>query len=176
MKPVSVKTRFGFYILGHMGLSLVWAVVLWAGPTMYGNIFEKTFEIAWYHVFLTLLSLFSYLPVGWLIARKWGWTRPEGKLSVRMILYPAMIFWLWVWLALGVEVLGSLSNWLVVLMLPFASPAASFGILCIATGGLGRLPFGVVVFIAGLLPPLLFWLGSWLGASALPSQEAERAS
>ena len=179
------RRRFDQFVLGHLGVSLLWsavwfAVAVWGRMTLAEPVYVGTVAMA----------ILSYAFAGWRIARKEGWRRPDRRESVRAVLVPACVAWGWGALAivsvyvflLGGEVNLALSGLFLALTWVLAAPSSRLGLLCL--GGLLEVPpslrlllyIASTVFLAGLLPPLLFWLGSWLGAPALPFRKAERAS
>ena len=131
------------------------------------------------------VMMFDYLPLGWLVARCFRWPMPTRKQSIRAVLLPAGIAWLWA----GMAALGLYTEELAMAAV-FGMPAfflASPSLLFVLTfmpwvarlfGGTGFqggvFPLlGVGIFFAGLLPPLLFHLGSWLYSVGKKTPETE---
>ena len=178
MKRTSNALRFGYFAAGHLKVSLVWAAVFLAGLTVLNHPGEQT----WFRLVFSAIAMLSYLPVGWHTARKQKWNRPNRQESIWAVCVPALAAWLWaslgfffLWMgeAPGGSNFGFAMAWLLLApLLLLALPSALFGIECMA-----YLPLPVNIFLAGLLPPLLFWLGSRLGARdpALPPTPEHRS-
>lgn len=173
MERTTGTLGFGSFAAGHLALSLAWGMLFLFSPIVLPWLFERR----WYMPVLTALSMLSYLPAGWRTARKRNWDRPDRNTSLRAIFLPALIGWSWAGLGLAFLYLGiervCFHLGLVVLapLLLLASPSALFGIQAFAS-----LPLPVNLFLAGLLPSLLFWLGSWLAVSASSIQNVEPLS
>jgi len=133
----------------------------------------------------TTVMMFGYLPLGWLAARCFHWPLPTKKQSIRAVLLPAGIAWLWA----GMAALGLYTEELAIAA-AFGMPAfflASPSLLFVLTfmpwvarliGETGFLDevfplLGSGIFFAGLLPPLLFFAGSWLYSVSKKTPETE---
>ncbi len=111
------------------------------------------------------LLILAYFPLGAYAAAEGHWTCPTDWEKLLAVLQPALVAWAWAGL-----VIFSLWGDVEILLLPaffisviLASPSSGFVILCVLC-----LPYGEnlswwcsVAFLAGLLPPLLFALGSF---------------
>ena len=133
----------------------------------------------------TTVMMFGYLPLGWIAARCFCWPVPTRKQGIRAVLLPAGIAWLWA----GMAAVGLYTEELAVAAV-FGMPAfflASPSLLFIMTfvpwlaEMLNMTGFvdtvipllGVGIFFAGLLPPLLFFAGSWLYSIGKKTPETE---
>ena len=119
-----------------------------------------------------------YLILGWMVAHFCRWSMPTKNQSLWAVFLPAGIAWAWagstaLCLALPGDALGVAA----VLGLPaclLASPSLLFVISFLGAVGtafnlIGPLGnsvsvMGSAIFFAGLLPSLLFWLGSRWGS------------
>ena len=134
---------------------------------------------SWY----VLLLMALYVPAGWAVSRLRGWPRPDRKTTCRAVLYPALCAWGWAFGGCGLLLLFSGREALFPLaftgfaLLAFsfllASPSALFMLLTLDLLSGSLRDAGVndffqssawfaAMFLAGLLPPMLFFLGSLL--------------
>lgn len=176
MKEWFAKARFGSFAYGHFLLSFVWFFLSLTLMTSYGA--DKRLSVS-----LTVLGMLSYVPIGWGLARRRGWVRRSGRIFALSVLLPAFFAWLWGGLAIlsllqpsALEELGLfLAALLCGSLVLLAAPSAGLGALCLSLSS--PLPdfvvIGGAVFAAGLLPPLLFWAGGWIGSRPANSAESE---
>lgn len=134
---------------------------------------------SWY----VLLLMALYVPAGWAVSHLRGWPRPDRKTTCRAVLYPALCAWGWAFGGLGLLLLFSgrealfplafTGFALLVSTFLLASPSALFMLLTLDLLSGSLRDAGVnaffqssawfaAMFLAGLLPPLLFFLGSLL--------------
>ena len=134
---------------------------------------------SWY----VLLLMALYVPAGWVVSRLRGWPRPDRKTGCKAVLYPALCAWGWAFGGCGLLLLFSGREALfplaftgfALLALSFllASPSALFMLLTLdlLSGSLRDAGVNAFfqssawfasMFLAGLLPPMLFFLGSLL--------------
>lgn len=134
---------------------------------------------SWY----VLLLMALYVPAGWAVSRLRCWPRPDRKTACRAVLYPALCAWGWAFGGLGLLLLFSGREALfplaftcfalLVFSFLLASPSALFMLLTLDLLSGSLRDAGVnaffqssawfaAMFLAGLLPPLLFFLGSLL--------------
>ena len=134
---------------------------------------------SWY----VLLLMALYVPAGWVVSRLRGWPRPDRKTGCKAVLYPALCAWGWAFGGCGLLLLFSGREALFPLaftgfaLLAFsfllASPSALFMLLPLDLLSGSLRDAGVnaffqssawfaAMFLAGLLPPMLFFLGSLL--------------
>ncbi len=134
---------------------------------------------SWY----VLLLMALYVPAGWAVSRLRCWPRPDRKTACRAVLYPALCAWGWAFGGLGLLLLFSgrealfplafTGFALLVSTFLLASPSALFMLLTLDLLSGSLRDAGVnaffqssawlaAMFLAGLLPPLLFFLGSLL--------------
>ena len=167
--------RFGWFALGH----IVWSV-LCSAPML--NLLDGEVIPA---AIGTAVMMLGYLLVGWLVARFRRWPVPTKRQSLIAVMLPTGIAWLWAGttaLTLSTEVISVAA----VLGLPafwLASPSLLFIMTFVPwlaemlnmTGFVDTvIPLlGVGIFFSGLLPPLLFWVGSWLYSVSKKTPETE---
>ena len=118
-----------------------------------------------------LLCLAAYLPAGRLVRLRNGWARPEVPDALVLLLAPAAAFWVLVGLGAliphgyGLTIASALLN----------SPAYGlFTLYMVTTGwGITAPPWAgyVGALVSGLLPPLLYLIGSYLPIRALDEVE-----
>ena len=179
-----VAARFGGFALGHFGLSLgctalgfalllCWMAVEPCLPPISGG-------LAWWMVWLLAAVLMgAYVPVGYCVARTRGWDRARGREGLWAVLLPALVAWAWGGLGTGLLLTGECQAalqmaWVLVAGAAFlALPSWYFMALCLFCGIFSPLPQSgewlwllSCLFLAGLLPPLLFHLGAQMGARA----------
>ena len=131
------------------------------------------------------VMMFGYFPLGWVVARCFRWPAPTRKQSIIAVLAPTAVAWFWAGMAaLGlyldhVEIavafgmpaffLASPSLLFVLAFMPWV--ARIFGATGAQAGVFPLLGWGI--FFAGLLPPLLFFAGSWLYSISKKTPETE---
>lgn len=114
---------------------------------------------SWY----VLLLMALYVPAGWVVSRLRGWPRPDRKTGCKAVLYPALCAWGWAFTGFALLAFSFL----------LASPSALFMLLPLDLLSGSLRDAGVnaffqssawfaAMFLAGLLPPMLFFLGSLL--------------
>ena len=135
--------------------------------------------LSWY----VLLLMALYVPAGWVVSRLRGWPRPDRKTGCKAVLYPALCAWGWAFGGCGLLLLFSGREALFPPRLhglcppgPLLSAGQPFRpVHAPHPGSALRLPEGrrgkrlfqssawfAAMFLAGLLPPMLFFLGSLL--------------
>ena len=120
-------------------------------------------------IVLDAVLLLAYAAVGAWTARRKNWTRPRTlRAAAGAVLAPALVAWCWEGIVLigtasGVALLDFLGEGAMMLSMPLAFPSWLFVVLGMLLGveykG-GLLWFWTMAFLAGFLPPLLFFLGS----------------
>ena len=158
----SVHGRFGGFAAGHFTLSILgfggWLLLsgAWGLPV--------------FPVYVYVLMLL-YVPAGWVVSSLRRWPAPDLKTGVKAVLYPALCAWIWafggLWLFSSGGTLPSVGYLgLQILLSTFllASPSALFVLMTGLAFLDGAAPWLWLpqVILAGLLPPLLFFLGSLL--------------
>ena len=158
------STRFGLFAVSHILWSLACAL-----PVMR---FIGRIDLR----FPTVCSvgmMLMYFVLGWLVARLCHWKQPHGRQHFRAVLLPAGIAWGWAGctaLCIYVEDAIAIAAALGLPAFLLASPSLLFiecFMQCIGRaleGGSVMVWLAVAIFFAGLLPPLLFHLGSLLGS------------
>lgn len=167
----SVRGRFGGFAAGHFILSVLgfmgWILLSGAG------------DFPVFPVYVCTLMLL-YVPVGWLVSHLRRWPRPNRKTAVKSVLYPTLCAWSWafggLWLLFSGGTLpsvGYLGFQLLLSTFLLASPSALFVLLTGLAFLNGAAPWLWMpqVVLAGLLPPLLFFLGSLLPKKRLTTAE-----
>lgn len=159
----SPASRLGGFASGHFVVTSLCAPLLFLAPELFAQ-------------FLTplkaLLMMALYIPAGWTVASLRQWERPAPKEGLKAVLYPALFAWGW-----------ALGGWLLLTSLPLLSgigllmltstyflACPSFTLMLIPLSEMTELAdwgsFGfdwyLCMFLAGLLPPLLFFLGTLL--------------
>lgn len=163
-KPTTLGARFSGFAAGHFCLSLCGAAVAYLAARLLIN------STALCAVGAAVLML-AYFPAGAMVASENHWTRPENeKEQFLAVLQPALVAWAWAAVVLVTLLRGGLPDWMWVVVpvtLILAFPSSAFVILCAVLGSnVDLYPnlylwWGRVAFLAGLLPPLLFALGSF---------------
>lgn len=159
----SPASRFGGFAAGHFVISGLCAPLLFLIPQLSVYISSPP---------LALWMMLLYLPAGWIIAALRSWNRPTPKEGVKAVLRPALFAWGWAfggWLLLVCpSLLAGIGFWMLTSTYFLACP--SFVFMLATLGQNADLTvwstFGFTwylsMFLAGLLPPLLFFLGSLL--------------
>lgn len=162
----SPASRFGGFAAGHFVVTAICAPVLFCLPYFFDADLTPL-GCLW------MMTL--YIPAGWVVSIVRGWARPSPKAGMKAVLYPALFAWGW-----------ALAGWLLTLKGQYLPPlgavgiymllstyflaAPSFALMLIALNQVVDVTdwssFGLTwylcIFLAGLLPPLLFFLGSLL--------------
>lgn len=118
----------------------------------------------------TGILLLLYMAAGFYVARDREWSTPAGgKDGFFAILRPTLIAWMWGGLLLvssSLRWLDGLSAVMIMASVALASPSVLVVLVSAMIGlfDLGVLGYLIGLFLAGGLPPLLFFLGSLLGA------------
>lgn len=160
------STRFGLFAAAHILWSLVCA---WPVMRLIGSL-----EL-WLPTICAAGMMLAYFPLGWITARICRWTRPCGNQHLWGIFLPAGIAWGWagctalcIYIKDAIMVAAAFTLGLPAFLL--ASPSLLFiecFMQCIGraleSGGV-MIWLAVAIFFAGLLPPLLFHLGTCLGS------------
>lgn len=154
--------RFGGFAMAHLALSVL--MVSFA-----------PFELAildvlpeWTWSFVSVLMMGFYFPLGILTAWMGNWTLPQTtKEGFMAVISPTVVAWIWVGIVLwsvsldGDSAMSALPI-IFFLSIIFATPSSVFVIFCWWDSFTQLLWCGL---LAGLLPPLLFALGSfWQGS------------
>ena len=173
----SVPSRFGGFAAGHFTLS----VLGFAGWLLLSGVWE----FPAFPVYVCALMLL-YVPAGWVVSSLRRWPAPDLKTGVKAVLYPALCAWIWafggLWLFSSGGTLPSVGYLgLQILLSTFllASPSALFVLMTGLAFLDGAAPWLWLpqVILAGLLPPLLFFLGSLLPRASQEgcSHESEKS-
>lgn len=155
------STRFGLFAVSH----IIWSL----GCCLFGMRLLDEDSSA---LLLTAAGMMlAYLPLGWAVAKLTRWPKPDRKASLWAVLLPTLIAWAWAgttaaclfWVPEGVGVGAVLG--LPAFLLAVPSLLLVTVILGLTQSVLGGMAVVLAIFLAGLLPPLLFWLGSVLGGA-----------
>lgn len=166
----SPASRFGGFAAGHFVVTALCAPLIFLMPGL--------LTLAATPLRAVLLMAVFYLPAGWIVAALRGWRRPSPKTGLKAVLYPALFAWGWAfggWL-LFICPLSPLGNVGFLMLLStyflacpsfvFMLAALNFSLGVPLDSLLANAPFlplwYLCMFLAGLLPPLLFFLGSLL--------------
>lgn len=163
-------SRIGGFAAGHFVVTALCAPLIFLAPDL--------LALTATPVGALLLMAVCYLPAGWIVSALRGWTRPALKEGVKAVLYPALLAWGWAfggWL-LFVCPFDPVRNagFLVMLSACFLACPSFLFMLAALIFSLGVSPdsglasasffplWYLCMVLAGLLPPLLFFLGSLL--------------
>lgn len=166
----SPASRFGGFAAGHFVVTALCAPLIFLMPGL--------LALAATPLGALLLMAVCYLPAGWIVAALRGWRRPSPGEGLKAVLYPALFAWGWAlggWL-LFICPLSSVGNVGFLMLLStyflacpsfvFMLAALNFSLGVPLDSLLASAPFlplwYLCMFLAGLLPPLLFFLGSQL--------------
>ncbi len=153
----TLGARFLGFTVSHIVLSMV-------GVALVGSVLGR-FSSGLLLLVAGSLLMLAYFPLGAYAAAEGHWTCPTDEEKLLAVLQPALVAWAWAGLVIfslwgGVEALLIPAFFISVI---FASPSSGFVLLCALF-----LPYDdsvswwcFVAFLAGLLPPLLFALGSF---------------
>lgn len=168
------STRFGLFAAAH----LLWSL----GCSFFTLRLLDTLSYAALCARAAVVML-AYLPLGWAVARLARWPRPGRRESLWAVLLPALIAWGWAGTAAvclyGAPDAFGLGAMLALPALWLASPSLLLTVTILAA--LARLwesqalAAGAAIFWAGLLPGLLFWLGSVFGGGKRRKKRPEAA-
>ena len=160
-------TRFGMFAAAHILWSMVCSLFV---PKLLGSELISACTAA-------VAMMLVYLGLGWLTAHLCHWPLPTHDQSLWAVFLPAGIAWLWAGTtAFCLYVPGDYIGLAAALGLPaflLASPSLLFVMAFMGWVGASFYQSGIItnevqvvgiaIFFAGLLPSLLFWLGSCLG-------------
>lgn len=161
----SPASRFGGFASGHFVVTTLCACLLF---------FQAPGILSLPDPLPAILMMFLYVPAGWTVSSLRRWARPTPRDGIKAILYPALLAWGWAlggWLLFVSGVTWPLAGSVGSLMLLSTYFLASPSFLLMLTGLQSDLAFTTLtfslqwyglIFLAGLLPPLLFCLGSLL--------------
>ena len=163
----SIPGRLGSFILGHILCSVLYFFFSFLNFRQADPV-SSTIAV----VQIYLLPAALYLLAGCLFSLLRHWPRPDRKTASHSVLFPTLCAWGWVAASAGVGIFGSLAgipalegagSWMFFSTVYWAPASALFVFLSLlySLGGLPW-PWLVCVPLAGLLPPLLFFLGSLL--------------
>lgn len=170
----SPASRFGGFAAGHFVVTALCAPLLFCLPYFFDT---AVTPLGW----LWMMAL--YVPAGWISSALRGWERPSPKEGVKAILCPALLAWSWAfggWLlflaGLAWPAVGPAGSFMLLstcflaapsftLMLTALQGGPTFTALALSPGWYG------CMLLAGLLPPLLFFLGSLLPKRRLTKAE-----
>ena len=163
----SIPGRLGAFILGHILCSVLYFFFAFLNFRQTG---PASSTIAVVQIYLLPAAL--YLLAGCLFSRLRRWPGPGRKTAFLSVLFPTLCAWGWVAASAGVGIFGSLvgipvlegaGSWMLFSTV-YCAPASALFVLLSLLYSLGGLPWLwlVCVPLAGLLPPLLFFLGSLL--------------
>lgn len=169
-----LTARFGWFFAGHLPVS-----VLSLGTVIltYLGFAHKTevFPTVMWLLLVGMLAL--YIPAGALVARARGWKAPDAREGLLAVVLPAAVAWVW---ALGGWLLmvcgrSDVGMWMLLSTAFFATPSFLL-MLLVLPGAAGHYAWAPVLwygamFLAGLLPPLLFFWGTLLPKRRLTSGE-----
>ncbi len=172
-KPITIAQRFGGFAATHIAYSLLCLLSLYLAGSGIGLV---GLGLIWWMLPLTLVAL--YFPLGMLIAQLTKWTPPgTGRERRLAILLPTLVAWTWVCVVL-VMVVGEWEEpFMAILAISFFFAAPSSILVTILIGPLSQisdnliLSLGLSGLISGLLPPLLFALGSFWQAGRRKKKE-----
>lgn len=164
MKPRgSVRGRFGGFAVGHLAVSFLCLVLL-----LFAGMSGGSYAVP----LLSAASMLLYVPAGYAVSRFRCWPVPGRWNGIKAVLYPALCAWAWAFGGLfllffrgdSVSVLSYAGFFLLLSTFYLATPSCLLVMLTMILSLDGALPWlwaaGIVA--AGLLPPLLFFLGSLL--------------
>lgn len=166
------STRFGLFAAAH----IVWSLAC----CLFGmGLLDDDPSLL---LLVTAGMMLAYLPLGWAVAKLARWPKPGRKESLWAVLLPSLIAWAWAgttavclyWVPDGVGVGAALG--LPAFLLAVPSLLLTFLVMGVTRTVLGGLSVVLGIFLAGLLPSLLFWLGSvWGGRNANTAEQSPEA-
>lgn len=159
----SPASRFGGFAAGHFVVTAVCAPVLFLVPGAASPLAAPL---------RAALMMLLYLPAGWVVSGLRRWPRPTRAEGLKAVLYPALFAWGWAfggWLLFTCLPLLSGIGFLM-LMSTYFLAAPSFALMLAALEQIADVTaqnafspaWYLCMVLAGLLPPLLFFLGSIL--------------
>ena len=171
----SPASRFGGFAVGHFVVTALSAPLIFLVPDL--------LVLAATPLRSVLLMAVFYLSAGWVIASLRGWDRPSPRDGLKAVLYPALVAWCWAfggWLLLLCPFAPARNAGFLVLISTYFLACPSFVFMLSALSvsltdallDMAFLPLWYLyILLAGLLPPLLFFLGSLLAKRRLTKQE-----
>ena len=167
----SPASWFGGFAAGHFVVTALCAPLLFCLPYCFDT---DVTPLGW----LWMMAL--YIPAGWIVAALRGWERPSPKEGWKAVLYPALFAWGWAfgsWILFCIPSLSSLGMWLLLSTYFLACPSFMFMLAVLAqvthvtVWSAYSLTWYLFMILAGLLPPLLFFLGSILPKKRLTTAQ-----
>lgn len=171
----STASRFWGFAAGHFVITALCLPLLFLAP---GAMEQLPLPA------LALGMMALYVPAGWVVSALRRWGRPTLKQGLKAVLYPVLLAWGWAfggWLLMlcGQFAPGPAGLGLHLLLAAcfLACPSFTFMLAALDGGmdltvwsGFGPAWYACMV-LAGLLPPLLFFLGSLLPKKRLTKPE-----
>ena len=167
---MTIKARYGWFAAGHVCVSLLGAgsmFLAWVTICRVDGVPGQPPLALAATLFCALLML-AYVPAGLYTARRRAWSRPGTKLAVLSVLLPALTAWAWEGIAVAClynEATAWVAFVLIIAATVFAAPSFCFMFFAVLLAFLGDESIPLLLFfmfLAGLLPPLLFYLGTLL--------------
>lgn len=159
----SPASRFGGFASGHFVVTALCAPLLFLRAELPASLPTPL---------LALPMMALYIPAGWVVAYLRRWQRPTPKEGLKAIFYPALFAWGWAfggWLLFTcAPLLSGVGFWMLTSTYFLACPSFTLmltvldQITDITAWNAFGLTWYLCMFLAGLLPPLLFFLGSLL--------------
>ena len=165
-KPGTTQVRrFCAFAISHFFISVVSAPL--GVLLFFGWVELLTTEAAWWiAIGFDACLLLAYGLAGAWVAREQRWEPPRSiRAGLWSLAAPMLVAWAWE--ALVLVEWGMVSAYALMLAVPLAFPSFLFVFIGMLSGiwwGEGVKAFYLMAFLAGGLPPLLFWLGSLWGA------------
>lgn len=162
--------RFCAFALNHFLISVVSAplgLLLFVG---WAELLETTEAAWWIAIAFDICLMLAYALAGAWVARRQRWEPPRSIwAALWSLVAPMLVAWAWEALVLvGADLEWvTVSYYALMVAVPLAFPSFLFVLLGLMGGiwwGEGGWEFYLMAFLAGGLPPLLFWLGSLWGA------------
>ena len=166
----TVPGRFGGFAVGHFAIVLLYILFALLPRAEISAPSPLSQVLSALSFFVPILC---YLPAGYVVSRLRRWPRPDRKTAFLSVLFPTLCAWGWVAASIGADIVGSLAGipelqqagiWMLFSTLFWATPSALFAGFALVLSLVEPLfwLWLVCVPLAGLLPPLLFFLGSLL--------------
>lgn len=171
----SPASRFGGFTAGHFVVTALCAPLIFLMPGLLLLVATPLRAL--------LLMAVLYLLAGWIVASLRGWARPSPREGLKAVLYPALFAWGWAfggWLLFLCPLSPLRNAGFLVLISTYFLACPSFVFMLAAMSffltdvlfDMAFLPLWYLcMFLAGLLPPLLFFLGSLLPKRRLTKAE-----
>ncbi len=170
MNP-SPASRFGGFAAGHFVVTALCASLLFFVPQLLVGVPLPL---------RAMLMMALYVPAGWVVAALRRWARPTLKDGVKAVLYPALMAWVWAfggWLLFCIPLFNGLGFLMLISTYFLACPSFTLmlcgldGLLDLTTLSASASGWYLLMVPAGLLPPLLFFLGSILPKKRLTTAQ-----